>query len=371
MEGLQFRKELPALDLTQVFTVDFWYPVGSNYGEVLKDTSLKLPRASDVWIALYIAIIMTVVRLLCNYFLFRPFALKCLPTKIVDRFYMNIPENDVLEKAFKKKGKKIHFKQLSADSGLSQADALSWFQMRRQKEKAETAVTKFTETLFRAIFYTSIAVGGFYVLWDKPWFGNLSNCWVGYPRQELDDGVKYYYLFSLGHYMHSVIALFIETRKKDFLEMLVHHISTIILVGFSYWTNFVRIGTAILLTHDVSDPFMEVAKLFNYSKWQKTTDTLFACFATVFFVSRLIFYPIYLMPAALFDSYAECGAFSSWYLFNMLLVILFFLHCYWFYLIAKMIYKFLVLGELADERSQTDDSEAEAAEMSTINKKNQ
>ena len=53
-----------------------------------------------------------------------------------------------------------------------------------------------------------------------------------------------------------------------------------------------------MLLHDVSDIFLEGAKLFNYaygdgeSIW---TDVFFGCFAVVFGVSRLIYFPFYVL----------------------------------------------------------------------------
>lgn len=40
--------------------------------------------------------------------------------------------------------------------------------------------------------------------------------------------------------------------------MLIHHIVTILLMGFSYTTSFFRIGAVIVLVHDVADIFLEV-----------------------------------------------------------------------------------------------------------------
>jgi hypothetical protein len=42
---------------------------------------------------------------------------------------------------------------------------------------------------------------------------------------------------------------------------MVHHLATVLLLVYSYYVNLSRLGVMILLIHDVSDIFMEAAKL--------------------------------------------------------------------------------------------------------------
>lgn len=53
--------------------------------------------------------------------------------------------------------------------------------------------------------------------------------------------------------------------SQDFKEQVIHHIATIFLIGFSYCTNFVRVGTFVMMVHDSSDFLLEVKTPFSSS----------------------------------------------------------------------------------------------------------
>lgn len=55
-----------------------------------------------------------------------------------------------------------------------------------------------------------------------------------------------------------VLVLRLEKPRKDFAELVVHHLVTIWLVGWSYAINLTYIGNAVFLTMDVSDVFLAV-----------------------------------------------------------------------------------------------------------------
>ena len=56
-----------------------------------------------------------------------------------------------------------------------------------------------------------------------------------------------------------------KVRRKDFAESLAHHVVTLALLYYSFYANFVRPGLIIMLLHDVSDIFLEAAKLARYA----------------------------------------------------------------------------------------------------------
>lgn len=56
-----------------------------------------------------------------------------------------------------------------------------------------------------------------------------------------------------------VMVLGLEKPRKDFKELVIHHIVTLLLIGLSYRFHFTYIGIAIYVTHDVSDFFLAVS----------------------------------------------------------------------------------------------------------------
>lgn len=216
---------------------------------------------------------------------------------------------------------------------------------------------KFNEAGWRFSFYLFIWLFGFIVLFDKSWFRvSVHEVWRNYPFESPDNDIKYYYYLSLGHYIHLFFSQFFDVKRKDFWEMMIHHVVTILLIVFSYGANFVRVGSLVLLVHDGSDIFMELAKLFNYAKYQTLCDVTFVCFAISFLVCRLIIFPFRIIYTTAFAARDMVGVWFSYYFFNGLLLCLLVLHIFWFSIIVNMVWNYVRTGQVAkDARSDTEE----------------
>jgi hypothetical protein len=63
-------------------------------------------------------------------------------------------------------------------------------------------------------------------------------------------------------YLAGLVALwFVDTRKKDFVEMSLHHVVTILLLVLSYTASHMRVGAVVFVLHNLADPFLQSAKL--------------------------------------------------------------------------------------------------------------
>nr|XP_054767515.1 ceramide synthase 4-like [Lytechinus pictus] len=155
---------------------------------------------------------------------------------------------------------------------------------------------------------------------------------------------------------------------RDFIPQFIHHFATIFLLGFSWTCNFTRIGCIVLLTHDVADIFLELAKICNYSASHSAANALFGVFSLVFFLSRILFLPFGLIFSSLFQSLEIVGPFPAYYFFNGLLITLQILNSYWFFLISCMVYRAITNGQVTkDARSDVEES---SSEDELINEKN-
>ena len=241
----------------------------------------------------------------------------------------------------------------------------------RQNSSAEKKIVKFVEACWRFLFYAYFCMVGYRAIFlptTVSWVLDTRLHWQGWPLHRVSSAISYYYQIELGAYIHQL--MWTEVSRSDSLEMAVHHLTTILLIVGSYVTNFTRIGASILLLHDISDVFLESAKVFNYiskargGKWASSVcDSLFALFAISFLIARLIVYPKYLVHSFLFEAPEIMGYWPGYPVFAGLLLILQGLHIFWFYLILRMIPSLLSTGIQKDERS---DDEAESDQCSKI-----
>ncbi len=70
-----------------------------------------------------------------------------------------------------------------------------------------------------------------------------------------------------------------------------------------WWEGYrlTRAGAATLLLHDISDIFMELAKLFKYSRNELGASISFSLFVVSWFVLRLIIFPLWVIWSIRFE----------------------------------------------------------------------
>lgn len=119
---------------------------------------------------------------------------------------------------------------------------------------------------------------------------------------------------------------------------------------------------------------LQAAKVLNYAKWQKTSNSMFVVFVAVFLLTRLVFFPFWweqhgrrFLPCphvlrqdpdgdgwwvthSCVHRVIHCTwvyplddfpPFFGYYFFNVMLTVLLVLHVYWAFLILRMFYKLL------------------------------
>lgn len=114
--------------------------------------------------------------------------------------------------------------------------------------------------VFFCRFFVAITVVGFVVMRDEPWFpvvlggkGEVAKSFETLQTPPSRD-LKLYFMVQLGYHVHSLVyMLVLSPIRNDFLEMLLHHVATIILIGGSFLANFTAFGALVVFTHDIGD----------------------------------------------------------------------------------------------------------------------
>ncbi|KAK3404536.1 hypothetical protein EUGRSUZ_K00842 [Eucalyptus grandis] len=121
--------------------------------------------------------------------------------------------------------------------------------------------------------------------------------------------------------------------------MMSHHVITVFLIDYSYLTSFFQVGAIVLALHDVSDVFLEAAKVLGY------LGLMIALNCAV--------------PLCDYLPMGEAYATPLYYIFNSMLLMLLIFHAYWWVLICSMIRRQLKnrgkVGE--DIRSDSEDDD--------------
>ena len=235
----------------------------------------------------------------------------------------------------------------------------------------------------------------------QPWFLPSRKWWQNQTRDDARTSGAYrgYYLLYVARYVAEIISVGTEYDRKDKKEMLLHHFSTVFLIGISYAYGFTRVGGIIMLLLDPADVPLHVAKLFKYvadarknelnkmsrngssnddkksamatqraiavgKRCQFMADVLFGVFMVTFLITRLVMYPY-----VVYSSHFECRKFVNverslalligYWSCIVLLYIVLALQAYWFYLISKVAIKVVTKGEAEDVRSDDEDEDDE------------
>ena len=229
-------------------------------------------------------------------------------------------------------------------------------------------LTKWKECFWKMTYYLGSTVLGLMISYREDWFLDTRYFWLGCtentpPCQHyLSKGMLLFYCLSTGWYIQSIhYLLFIETRRKDWLESMIHHGVTLALLVYSYHINFTRLGCTIILLHDVNDIFLELAKMCKYvDKDTKLGNVFFGLFFLSWVVTRVTIFPLHVIRSTLTESvfYAEMYNVETepfYTVLNSLLLVLLVLHVYWTWLILKILIKAFTEGETKDIREEEED----------------
>ena len=130
--------------------------------------------------------------------------------------------------------------------------------------KSRSKQNRFMEQVYTAIYFSIFGPLGLYVMSRTPvWYFNTAGMFEGFPHRAHEGVFKAYYLLQASYWAQQfiVLCLRLEKPRKDFKELVGHHIVTLALIGLSYRFHFTYMGVAVYITHDISDFFLAVSLL--------------------------------------------------------------------------------------------------------------
>lgn len=237
--------------------------------------------------------------------------------------------------------------------------------------------SRFMEQFYTAIYFAIFGPFGLYVMKNaeggKLWYFRTTTMFEGFPHRQHDGIFKAYYLLQASYWAQQAIVLLLglEKPRKDFKELVLHHVVTLALIGLSYRFHFAMMGIAVFITHDISDFFLATSKVFNYLD-HIITGPYFAFFVFVWIYLRHVI-NLKILWATLtefrtvgpFELNWETQQYKCWisqYITFALLLSLQAVNIFWLFAILRILKNYLFTNVKKDDRSD-DESEEEEVEV--------
>lgn len=135
---------------------------------------------------------------------------------------------------------------------------------------------RFMEQAYTAIYFAVFGPLGIYIMSRGPlWYFNTTAMFDGFPHKRHEGVFKAYYLLQASYWSQQAVVLLLQLEKprKDFRELVLHHIVTLALIALSYRFHFAVMGLAVYVTHDISDFFLAVSFAVPLHPCRPRTDT--------------------------------------------------------------------------------------------------
>ncbi|KAL2048293.1 hypothetical protein N7G274_000204 [Stereocaulon virgatum] len=233
---------------------------------------------------------------------------------------------------------------------------------------------RFMEQVYTAMYFAVFGPLGLYVMSRTPvWYFNTVGMFEGFPHRAHEGLFKAYYLLQASYWAQQfiVLCLRLEKPRKDFKELVAHHIVTLALIGLSYRFHFTYMGVAVYITHDISDFFLAMSKTLNYLN----SSLIFPWFTV--FIGIWVYLRHYINLVVIYATltdFRSVGPFEldwdtqqykcwiSQYITFALLASLQSINLFWLFFIIKIAYNIVFAKVVADVRSDDEDSEFEVDE---------
>ncbi|KAK4146176.1 TLC domain-containing protein [Dichotomopilus funicola] len=242
---------------------------------------------------------------------------------------------------------------------------------RRAGLRSRGKQARYMEQMYTALYFGLLGPTGMYVMSRTPvWYFNTRAMYEAFPHKTHDALFKFYYLFQAAYWAQQAIVLLLgmEKPRKDFKELVGHHIVSLALIGLSYRFHFTYMGLAVYITHDISDFFLATSKTLNYLDHWLTGPYYFTFMCAWVYLRHYLNLRILI---SLFTEFKTVGPYElnwetqqykctlSFVITLGLLSSLQALNLFWLFFILRIAYRFAVHNVAKDDRSDVDESELE------------
>ncbi|KAF9173518.1 sphingosine N-acyltransferase lag1 [Mortierella sp. AD011] len=270
-------------------------------------------------------------------------------------------------------GRKTASKKINATNPNDAQNAM----LAKEEHAREGKLLRFAEQGWLVLYDGCMWTFGMCLLYNSQYWSDTSYYWRDYPKTQLDATMKWYYLIQFAFWFQQLLLaiLGIEKRRKDFLEFMIHHIITCMLVGFSYTLNFTSVGHAVFCAMDFSDIVLAACKMLKYMGKDRLADFGFIFFVFTWIMSRHYYYGIIVWSVfTQIDIYGNKGWDPSRGMFmtsnvvigfKVLLVSLYAVLLFWLFMILRIVKKVLN-GENSQDVRSDDEDEEEVEEVENI-----
>ncbi|EHK41610.1 uncharacterized protein TrAtP1_005117 [Trichoderma atroviride] len=231
---------------------------------------------------------------------------------------------------------------------------------------------RFAEQMYTALYFSCMGPTGVYVMSRSPvWYFNTAGMYEAFPHRSHEAVFKFYYLFQAAYWAQQgvVMLLGFEKPRKDFKELVAHHIVTLALIGLSYRFHFTHMGIAVYITHDISDVFLALSKSLHYIDSPLVVpvyvSNIFVWIYLRHYINLRILYSILteFRTVGPYELNWETQQYKCW-ISNIitfaLLASLQALNLFWLYCLFRSMYKFVVYKIKKDDRSESSEEEENA-----------
>ena len=174
------------------------------------------------------------------------------------------------------------------------------------------------------------------------------------PYPPYGNQMQNYFLVITGYHWASLFGMFFCTKRRDWIEMMLHHTICLFLFSGGYLMNIVEAAGLVAFLHDASDVFITLAKIFGETNYEKMNIIIFLVNMVTWGYNR-----IYYLPVCIYEIHTFSQTVTDWnrfcvFNFTFNLSCLWVLHVYWYSIFIRILYKYFSKGHREDLVQKTE-----------------